>query len=525
MPASNEKLQPTAQTAERNSDGGLDADVIVVGAGSAGIVVASRLANAGQSVLLVEAGDWADDERVANPQNWVALGGSDIDWNFETEPTPDVGSRTFPWPRGRAVGGSSAINAMIWLRGDARDFDNWAASGAKGWSYEDLLPSFKKTEEWGGEPRPVHGSEGEISVRHDPAPSKAARAFVDAAVAAGYEFNPDFNTGDVTGTGFIPHNIRDGVRDSTATAFFPNRRLPENLSLLTNVRARRILFEGTTATGLEIIDATDQLKTIRASQIVLSAGAIGSAHLLLLSGIGPREELERLGIEVIADLPVGQNLQDHVCVVMIAATSEDLEVDPRSALGEAALFASSSLNEAGAAPDLQVIIAPMGPEGPGTGFLFTPTITRPRSRGRITLSSADPGVRPVIEAGYLSAREDRERLRDGVRLVFNLLEVDPLRSLASALLSPPAPLQDDAAIDAFIDQTLGSYHHVSGTAKLGDDTTSVVDLGLRVRGIEGLRVIDASVLPSIPTVNINATVIAVAERGAELIISEAAKRS
>jgi choline dehydrogenase len=525
MPTSNEKLEPTVQTAEQKSDGGLDADVIVVGAGSAGIVVASRLANAGQSVLLVEAGDWADGERVANPQNWFDLMGSDIDWNFETEPTPDVGFRTFPWPRGRAVGGSSTINATIWLRGDARDFDNWAASGAKGWSYEDLLPSFKKTEEWGGESTPLHGSDGEISVRHDPAPSKAARAFVDAAIAAGYEFNPDFNTGDVTGIGFIPHNIRDGVRDSTATAFFPKRHLPENLSLLTNVQARRILFEGTTATGLEIIDATNQLKTIRASQIVLSAGAIGSAHLLLLSGIGPREELESLGIEVIADLPVGQNLQDHVAVVIMAGTSEDLEVDPRSPLGEAALFASSSLNETGAAPDLQVVIAPTGPEGPGTAFVFTPTINRPRSRGRITLSSADPSVRPVIETGYLSAKEDRERLRDGARLVFKLLEVDPLRSLTSALVFPPAPLQDDAAIDAFIDETLTPYHHVCGTAKMGDDATSVVDLSLRVRGVEGLRVIDASVLPSIPTVNINATVIAVAERGAELIISEAVKGS
>jgi choline dehydrogenase len=495
-----------------------DAEVIVVGAGSAGIVVASRLAQAGRSVLLVEAGEWMDtNEAVSHPQAWTGLQGSDVDWKYATEPAIGVSSRVFDWPRGLGVGGSGSINAMIWLRSHPADYDAWAEAGNLGWSYEDLLPYFRRSETWAGGAADHHGSDGPIHAEFDPAPSKAATAFLRAAKELRIAENSDFNSGDIEGAGLLPHSIREGSRESSATAYFPNRELPEGLEIRTGTRVRRLLIERGTAVGIEVVDAAGARSELRAGEVVLSAGTIGSPQLLMLSGIGPHDELSRHGIETVVDLPVGMNLQDHIAATMMIA-AEDLDVDPRSPLGEAALFASSPLNPAEGPPDLQITVIPVGPRGVGSGFMLTPALTRPRSRGRIRLRSTDPADLAVIETGYLTEAVDRDVLRHGLRLAFDLLAQKPLADLATAWVYPDTPQVRDADLDQLIDQTLMTYYHPSGTCRMGVDEASVVDPQLRVRGIGGLRVIDASVFPTIPTANINAAVVAVAERGVDLLL-------
>jgi choline dehydrogenase len=504
-------------------------DAVIVGAGSAGVVIASRLAEAGAHVLLLESGKWATGNRaVDHPSSWFLLQGSELDWNYTTEAATHASGKVFAWPRGRAVGGSSVINAMIWLRGHARDFDQWAASGLKGWSWDDLLPFFKRSESWQGPASEFHGSDGPVTVTPDARPSLAARAFVQAAVSAGFDLNPDFNDGDSIGAGFFPHSIKAGVRESVATAYLPGQVLPAQLDLLVGVQVQRLIFEDETCVGVAYVDPEGAEHEVWAALTILSAGAIGSPKLLLQSGVGPRENLETLGIPVVADLPVGQNLQDHIAACVAVQSDADLEIDPNSALGEAGLFTWTEAAAQGSPPDLQFTFAPIvltgEPPEPGvippSGFTLMPIVARPESRGRVSLRSAKYLDAPLIETNYLENPADRQVLREGVRLAFDILRREPLASLASTLIQPANQPTTDEEIDELIDRSLITFYHPSGTCSMGAAGEGVVDAELRVHGISGLRVVDASVMPTIPSANINAVVIGIAEKIAARLCGE-----
>lgn len=502
------------------------ADFVVVGAGSAGVVVSSRLAQAGNSVILLEAGDWASGNPLVDiPPAWMALQGGELDWAYETESSPAVPDRPFfTWPRGKGVGGSHLINALIWLRGHRDDYDKWAELDCPGWTYDELLPHFKRSERWTGTDSVSYGTTGEIHVTSEPPPALASRAFVEAAEKLGFAFNPDLNSGNQLGVGYIPHTLRNGIRESVATAFFPDGALPKNLTVITRSQATRLLIDDGRCRGVVYVRDGEELE-VHAAETIVSAGAIDSPKLLLLSGIGPADQLRSLGIDVHADLPVGENLQDHAATLISTSSDHDMQVHPSSPLGEAALFARVADDADGEAPDLQITVSPFGlppydaPDGtlPGSGVTLAPYVNRPRSRGTITLRSTNPADPARIQTGYLTDPSDRDVLRKGLALAFDLLDQDPLRSLVTGMTVPGGPRPTTTAeLDQHIDQTLFTFYHPCGTCRMGSATNSVVDPELRVHGIHGLSVVDASVMPRLVSANTNAATIAIAEHAAAI---------
>jgi choline dehydrogenase len=517
-------------------------DYVIVGAGSAGCVLAARLTeDPDVTVALIEAGGPDTDQEIHVPAAFSQQFKTRLDWDFDTEPEPGLGGRRAYLPRGKTLGGSSSMNAMIYIRGAQADYDGWAANGAAGWSWADVLPYFVKAEDNERGADDFHGAGGPLGVSDGRSDHPLAQAWVDAAVQAGYELTGDFNGKTQFGVGKYQLTQRNGMRCSAAVAYLHPALERPNLTLLPNTLAQKVVVNGTQATGVEVLAADGEVRVLSAArEVIVSAGTYCSPKLLHLSGIGPAAALAPFGIPVAADLPVGLNLQDHIATVLNYRTGvESLmtaasEQNVNRLLTEGRGPLTSNIGEAGGffrsdpgldAPDLQFHAAPVLFHGEGMGAVgehglaFGPCVLTPVSTGTVTLRSPRPDAAPRITHNYLSAPQDRACLVRGIRIG---LEIAQQKALADVITGPfdvPAPDGSDEEVLAWARVVSGTLYHPTSTCSIG----AVVDPGLKVYGIDGLRVVDASVFPTVPRGNTNAPVIMTAEKAADLIKSERGK--
>jgi len=498
-------------------------DVIVVGAGAAGCVVARRLHDAGASVLVLEAGGSDADPMIADPRRFPELVDGPHDWAYRTEPQAQLGGRRLAWPQGRVLGGSSSLNGMVWIRGCHADYDGWAAVAGRGWSYAEMLPILRRIEDLDRGPSEYRGAGGPMPVWSDWEPDAIHRAVVDGMLELGIPFNEDHNGGAILGTGYCQYNIRGARRVSAADAYLKPVLGPGGVELRSGARVRRLLFEGDRCVGVEW-ERDGRAERARAGEsVVVTCGAIGSPKLLLLSGIGPADELGELGIEVVADLPgVGVGLHDHVHVPL--QFSAERVIGPPPA-GLPTMQTNTFISTAGdpLLPDVQAPSVGELSRYPGidlaaeNGFTVAVTILRTASRGRLRLASADPADAPLIDPNTYAEPEDLAAMLAGLRLLRTVARTDALEPWGVRELAP-GPGVDDEGLDAYARSATFTAAHPAGTCRMGGDELAVVDPELRVRPIAGLRVADSSIMPQVTSGNTHVPSLAIGERAADLLI-------
>jgi choline dehydrogenase len=488
--------------------------------------VANRLTEDSETtVLLLEAGNPDTKPEIQVPSECLRLLGSEIDWSYFSEPEPYLNNRKIFCPRGKVLGGSSSINFMIYIRGNPHDYDHWQALGNPGWSYQDVLPYFKKSEHQQRGASDYHGVNGALSVTDIAAPAVTSRRFVESAIALGYENNPDFNGSQQEGAGLYQLTVKDGKRHSAAVAFLVPILDRPNLSITTGAFVTRLLFEGTRTIGVEYLHEGALHQVYVNHEVIVSAGAFDSPKLLLLSGIGAAEYLKSLDIPVVIDLPgVGQNLRDHVLAPITYQATEDVHpVGTSSGIAEAGLYFHSE-NNLDAVPDVQcfsgpLLWAPPGSNRSGTGFFGVASLTQPQNIGSVRLRSSDPQDAPLIRLNYLQSETDVQKLVEGIKVLRQIFEAITFDEFRREELAPGLNVQSDEALAAYVREACDTLSHPVGTCKMGTDPMAVVDPELRVHGIEGLRVVDASIMPTLTTGNTNAPTIMIGEKAADLIKS------